>query len=80
MAQKSTQRRVVVVAIAAGVVVLALSALPVVRFLLYTDVVASLILVDTPRQTSYWRFTETPNGFLIQATAGRYSGWYLAAR
>ena len=76
---KTTQKRVAAVATVVGLLVLGLSAPPIVRHFFMVDVVPNVILVEEPRETSYWQLTETPKGFLIQAKTGRYQGWYFDA-
>ena len=43
------------------------------------EVVSNLTFTDRIRENSYWRLSETPRGYLIQATTGRYRDWYLDA-
>lgn len=36
-----------------------------------------LVLASKARESSYWKLTETSHGYLFQAVAGPFKGWYL---
>ena len=42
------------------------------------EAVEGISLTSEKRESSFWIFTETESGYLIQAAAGKYKGWFIA--
>jgi hypothetical protein len=42
------------------------------------EAVEGISLASEKRESSFWIFTETESGYLIQAAAGKYKGWFIA--
>ncbi len=77
--KKKLQRRVAALSTVAGLLTAVSGGVLIARHFLTVEIVANIILVETPRETSYWQLTKTPQGSLIRAASGRYVGWYLDA-
>ena len=75
--KKSPQKFVFGASVALAIIVLGTIGVVLVREYLIVDLASSLILRDKPADSVYWKLTETRRGHLIQATSGRYRGWYL---
>lgn len=75
--KRSPQKFVVGATVALAIIVLGAIGVIVVREYLIIEIASSLVLRDKPADSAYWKLTETRRGYLIQATRGRYRGWYL---